>query len=85
MASKNKNKAKKKKEKIIYVDDGRTIADMSGLKGNTDWLKKGTTSSFGDIWRTYWGAVRMMFKPMLIVIGFLLMAFLIVALIFWLI
>ena len=26
-------KQKKKKEKIIYIDDGRTIADMSGTSG----------------------------------------------------
>ena len=35
------SKEKKKKEKITYIDDGRTISDMSGLTGNTDWLKKG--------------------------------------------
>lgn len=76
---------KKKKEKIIYIDDGRTISDMSGVKSNLDWTRKGTTSSFGDIWRTYWSAVVMMIKPMLVTIAFLIAAFLIVTLIFWLI
>lgn len=75
---------KNKKEKITYIDDGRTIADMSGIPSRIDWLSKGTTSSFKDIWRTYWSAVGMMIKPMLVVIGFLLAAFLIVSLIFWL-
>ncbi len=75
---------KKKKEKIIYIDDGRTISDMSDIKGNLDWTRKGTTSSFKDIWRTYWSAVGMMIKPMLVTIAFLIAAFLIISLIFWL-
>ena len=74
---------KKKKDKVIYIDDGRTISDMSGVKGSMDWTKKGTTSSFRDIWRTYWSAVGMMIKPMLITIAFLIAAFFIITLIFW--
>ncbi len=77
-------KKKEKKEKITYIDDGRTIADMSGVKGEMDWTRKGTTSSVKDIWRTYWSAVRMMFKPMLVVVGFITAVFLIAYLIFWL-
>lgn len=77
-------KKKIKKEKVIYIDDGRTIADMSGVSGGMDWTRKGTTSSPKDIWRTYWSAVKMMFKPMLVVIGFILAVFLIASLIFWL-
>lgn len=73
---------KQKKEKITYIDDGRTIADMSGLPPRAQWAKKGTTSSFGDIWSTYWNATKMMFKPTLIAIGFLIVAFLIVTVIF---
>ncbi len=75
---------KKKKEKIIYIDDGRTISDMSDIKGNLDWTRKGTTSSLKDIWKTYWSAVGMMIKPMLVTIAFLIAAFLIVYFIFWL-
>jgi len=37
-----------------------------------------------DVLRTYFSAVRMMFLPMLVVIGFIAAAFLIVSLIFWL-
>lgn len=77
-------KDKQKKEKITYIDDGRTIADMSGVTGGSNWTKQGTSSSFKDIWRTYWSAVRMMIKPTLVVVGFLLAAFLIVSIIFWL-
>ncbi|MBQ2729798.1 MAG: hypothetical protein IJF69_03400 [Clostridia bacterium] len=73
---------KRKKEKIRYVDDGRTIADMSGLKGNMDWTKHGTSSRFSDIWKTYWNAVRMMFLPMLVTCGFILLVFLIVTVLF---
>ena len=72
---------KKKKQKVKYVDDGRTIADMSGLP-ERKWTKKGTTASPREIWATYCSAVKMMFKPMLVVIGFLLLAYLIIALIF---
>lgn len=75
---------KPKKEKITYIDDGRTIADMSGLPQRNQWMRKGTTSGFKEIWRTYWSAVRMMIRPMLVVIGFLIVAFAIVTLIFWL-
>ncbi|MBE6682938.1 MAG: hypothetical protein E7595_02160 [Ruminococcaceae bacterium] len=77
-------KEKKQKEKITYIDDGRTIADMSALPERHPWTKRGTTSSFREIWRTYWSATRMMLKPTLVAVGFLLAAFLIVSLIFWL-
>ena len=45
---------KSKKEKVTYVDDGRPIADMSNLPPRIDWTKRGTSSSFKDIWHTYW-------------------------------
>ncbi|MBR6650472.1 MAG: hypothetical protein IKL36_03585 [Clostridia bacterium] len=74
---------KQKKEKVIYVDDGRSLADMSGVSGGLDWTKKGTSSPVSEIWRTYWSAVKMMFKPMLVVIGFILAVFIIVSVFFW--
>jgi len=73
---------KPKKEKIIYIDDGRTIADMSNLPPRRQWLKKGTTSSFKDIWCTYFSAVKMMVKPMLVVLGFIAAACLLVTLLY---
>lgn len=33
MKEKNPKKAKKKKKKIIYVDDGHTVYDMDGVGG----------------------------------------------------
>ena len=71
--------SKKKKEKIKYIDDGRSFADLSGVSGMGDsfkFSKTGTTSSPKEIWRTYWSAVKFMFKPMLVVIGFLCALFL---------
>lgn len=65
----------KKKEKIKYIDDGRTIADMSGLDYGRKFSSKGTTSAPKDIMKTYWMAVKMMFRPMLVVIGFLCVVF----------
>ena len=74
----SKKQGKKKKQKIVYIDDGRTIADMSGtarsggkkyfgreLKGGGNPL----SSSISERMKTYFAAVRMMFLPMLAVIG----------------
>lgn len=75
---------KNKKEKVTYIDDGRTIADMSGLQQGPSWTRGGTTSSFKEIWRTYWQATKMMFLPTLAIVGMLLVVYLIVMFIFWL-
>lgn len=61
--------AKKKKEKIVYYDDNSTIVDMSnvtksGKKEPPRAPKK--QSTFGEKWRTYWSAVKMMVIPMCI-------------------
>ncbi len=77
-----KDNGKKKKEKIIYIDDGRTIADMSSVSGGTKFSKSGTSSTLGDIWRTYWMATRMMLLPTLCATGLILVAFLIVLILF---
>ena len=77
-------KNKKKKEKITYIDDGRSFADLSNVQGMSGmkFSKTGTTSSPKEIWDTYWAAVRFMFKPMLVVIGFLSVIFFLTYLIF---
>ena len=73
---------KNKKKKVTYIDDGRTIADMSGVgkkkPDNTklDRLDK-PSSSFKAQWETYWSTVKLMFVPMLVVIGIISIAFLI--------
>lgn len=67
---------RKKKEKVIYVDDGRSLADMSGvtspgLSGNSARYR----ASFKEQWQTYWSAVKMTVKPMLLVIAALCIAY----------
>lgn len=74
----------KKKEKVVYVDDGRTLADMS----NVDSRRLGNKNPSGprpnarDAWSTYWNAVKMMFLPMLATIGGICVIFGILYLIF---
>ena len=70
----------KKKDKITYIDDGRTLADMSALGGSRIHSHSGTR--FKDAWRTYWNAVKMMFLPMLAVIGGLVILYLILFILF---
>ena len=70
---------KKKKERVVYVDDGSTVADMSRVKGNTPLRrpvqpsykkqKPQPTTRAGSIWQTYVSAVRSMIGPMLIFLG----------------
>ena len=73
-------KDRKKKEKVTYVDDGRTVVDMSQLGGRR---RDGSTPSdkrdhsFRAQWRTYIDSVKMMILPMLCVIGIIFLAFLI--------
>ena len=61
--------AKKKKEKIIYVDDGSSVADMSGVQAGprlkSSWRPPSERKA---IRQTYWNAVKKMFVPMLVVI-----------------
>ena len=72
-----KNK-KKKKEKIAYIDDGRTIADMSGVSGGRRKCSSAPPrASFKEQFKTYIAAVKMMLVPMFVTIGILCVAFLI--------
>ena len=79
-----KNNKKKKKDRVIYIDDGSTIADMSGTSRPNPILggrynnagnrgkRRGTAR---EQWSTYKTAVRQMFMPMLVVMGILTVAF----------
>ena len=76
----------KKKEKIVYIDDGSTVADMSG-SGRKKESKKAPESKFRGIkphatlkeqWKTYTDAVKLMFLPMLAVLGMIAIAFLLI-------
>ena len=76
---------KNKKQKTVYIDDGSTIADMSGLEKS----KKSNHSDTGkqysarprasarEQWNTYVQSVKMMFLPMLVTIGIICVVFLI--------
>lgn len=70
--------SKDKKKKVKYIDDGRTIADMSGVgKKRSDRLERldRPDSSFKAQWNTYWRTVKAMFFPMLVVLGIICVAF----------
>jgi len=65
-----------KKNKVTYVDDGRTIADMSGIGGPRLHRNPNAPRSSGkDKWDTYWNAVKMMFVPMLVTLAVICLAF----------
>ena len=70
----SKDKKKKKKEKVTYIDDGRTLYDMSSVGGGNRGLHVGK-GSFKDQIKTYFAAVRRMFIPMLITIGAICLIF----------
>ena len=73
---------KKKKEKVIYYDDGSTLYDMSDVGGigrRSPNEKKGKNgaqprknSTGKEKWNTYWSAVRLMLPYALIALGALL-------------
>ena len=82
-----KKQKKQKKEKIVYIDDGRTIADMSPV---VESRKRGGTgerapkretprrprATFREQLSTFFAAQRMMFGPMIVTIGIISLAFL---------
>ena len=74
---------KPKKEKVIWVDDGRTIADMSGVSGPRLSKHFHSSSTAKEKWDTYWGAVKMMFIPMLTVMVALCLIYMILYVIFF--
>lgn len=75
---------KQKKEKIRYVDDGRTIADMSGVSAGPRLNRNPYRPplKFKEVWKTYWSAVKMMFTPMLVVICGILIVYMILTAVF---
>ena len=76
---------KEKKEKPVYVDDGGTIADMSGVTGGFMLPPRApgrAHPSFKEAWKTYWSAVRMMLAPTMVAIAGIGIIYLIVTIIF---
>lgn len=81
---------KKKKEKVRYVDDGRTIADMSAFGSpKKEELITPPERAGKPRWRLivsdYFDSVKMMLLPMLAFVGLLAVAFLVVWLVLTLI
>ncbi|MBP5307680.1 MAG: hypothetical protein J6Z34_00920 [Clostridia bacterium] len=71
---------KKKKEKVIYYDDGSTVADMSRVNRTGEKLPERPPkqkSGFREKWNTYWAAVKLMIVPMFVVLAVLLFLFVI--------
>lgn len=69
--------AKEKKEKVTYIDDGRTIADMSAFGARPK-----MSNLFGSGWkekfRTLFETMGLMFLPTLAIMGLVCLLFLIV-------
>ena len=73
---------KKKKKKVKYVDDGRTLYDMSGtskpgvfLGGKNDGKSKKGRSTRREEFNTFVSTMRQMILPMFIVMGIITFAF----------
>ena len=70
--------SKKKKEKRIYRDDGSSFADMSAFrKFDVPNGQLGRRGTLKEQFQTYISAVRLMFLPMLAVLGIITVAYLI--------
>ena len=78
----SKKQKKSKKQRVIYIDDGSSVADMSGTvkspRGKSDKRSSAPRSTFRECFQTYTDAVRMMFLPMLAVLGIMALAFIII-------
>ena len=77
---------KKKKQKVVYIDDGSSIIDMSGTQRASRSSREGTPlrprAGFREQFETYKQSVKMMFVPMLVVIAAISVIFLALYLIF---
>ncbi len=74
---------KRKKEKIVYIDDGRPLADLSGVRSAGFSASRRPHTSVREILATYWAAVKMMFLPMLVVVGAMCLVYAVAALLFY--
>lgn len=69
--------AKDKKEKITYIDDGRTIADMSAF-GSRPKMRDLFGSGWKEKFRTLFETMGLMFLPTLAIMALICLLFLIV-------
>lgn len=74
----------KKKDKMKYIDDGRTIADMSGVRTGPRLSSNPYRPplKFKEVLKTYFSAVKLMFVPMLVVIVGIIIIYMILFVIF---
>ncbi len=68
---------KKKEQKIVYIDDGSTVADMSGTRKGPPRRK----STMKEKWKTYITTVKHMILPLLITLLAMTMVFIILMLV----
>ncbi len=66
---------RKREQKIVYIDDGSTVADMSGTRRGNGQRKKSTAR---EKVRTYFSVVKRMILPMLCTLLAFTVVFLIV-------
>ncbi len=67
-----------KENKTVYIDDGSSFADMSAFRKPDATRSNGREhASFKEIFETYINAVKLMFLPMLAVLGIIALAYLI--------
>ncbi len=85
----SKKEKKQKKEKIIYIDDGSTVSDMSAFgskkpKDSVPYTDKQDRPlpRWRQILHTYFDSMGMMFLPMLVFMGVIAVIFLILWLFF---
>jgi len=74
-----------KKEKTTYVDDGRPLADMSGVDAGFGRFFRSdgpSTGSFRERMGTFWAAFKMMLLPTLVFGGALAVLYGIIYLLF---
>ena len=84
MPRKHKKKKKAPKEKVVYYDDGSTIADMSNVPAPGERRRDKNPkprSTAREKWNTYWASVKLMIGPMLIVLAVLSVIFVVMFLI----
>ena len=77
--SKQENQQENQQEnKTVYIDDGTSFADMSAFRRGGFSKNNGREhASFKEMFETYINAVKLMFLPMLAVLGIIALAYLI--------
>ena len=73
---------KKKKEKITYIDDGRSLADMSNVQRGIDMSPRHTMSPVKEIVKTYLNATKMMLLPTAVAVGFIVVIYILIYFVF---